>query len=105
MATSPTQLTLKKWRKAGYRCQVVEHWNPHKKRRKDLYGCIDVLCIGNGETVGVQSTSKNNLMSRIRKIAEMPETVADLRDAHWRIVVEGWHKPGTRWICKEVDVS
>lgn len=102
---SPTQLTLKKWRKAGYMCQVVEKWNPHARIRQDLFGCIDVLAVGNGETVGIQSTSAGNLSARVKKIEDKPETVATLRDADWRIVIEGWKKPKHRWECRAVDVS
>jgi len=105
VATSPTQLTLKKWRKAGYNAAVVERWNPHARIRQDLFGFVDVLCVGNGETVAIQTTSYKNVASRVRKVEDMPETVESLRDAGWRIIVEGWHKPGHRWLCREVDVS
>ena len=105
MATSPTQLTLKKWRNAGYNAAVVERWNPHARIRQDLFGFVDVLCVGNGETVAIQTTSYKNVASRVRKVEDMPETVESLRDAGWRIIVEGWHKPGHRWLCREVDVS
>lgn len=106
MAKSPTENTLSKWRKAGYLCQVVEKWNPHARIRQDLYGFIDVLAVGESETVGIQTTSISHLSTRIKKIEdECFESVAVLRKAGWRIVVEGWHKPKHRWVCKEVDVS
>ena len=105
MAASPTELTLRKWRKAGYLCAVVEKWNHHVKIRQDLFGCIDVLAVGNGETVGIQSTSYSNVSARINKIEDMPETVSRLREGGWRVVVEGWRKPKHRWECREVDVS
>jgi hypothetical protein len=105
MATSPTQLTLAKWRKAGYLCAVVEKWNMHTKIRQDLFGCIDVIAVGNGETVGIQSTSDTNVSARVRKIADMPETVSMLRDGNWRVIVEGWKKPKHRWQSREVDCS
>jgi len=105
--TSPTQLTLKKWRKAGYMCAIVEKWNPHVKIRQDLFGCIDILAVGHGETVGIQSTSDghNNVEARMLKIEDKPETIAALRDANWRIIIEGWKKPRHRWECREIDVS
>lgn len=107
MSASPTQLTLKKWRDAGYLCAIVEKWNPHVKIRQDLFGCIDVIAVGQGETVGIQSTSDNggNVAKRVQKIEDNPETVSRLRDGGWRIVVEGWRKPKHRWVCREVDVS
>ncbi len=102
---SPTQLTLRKWRRAGYLAAVVEHWNPHVRIRQDLFGCIDVIAVGNGETVGIQSTTAKNAAARVKKIEDMPETVAALRNGDWRIIVEGWKKTGSRWTCKETDVS
>lgn len=105
MTTSPTQLTLKKWKKAGYICAVVEKWNPHAKIRQDLFGCIDVLAVGADGTIGIQSTSYSNISARVRKIEDMPEIVAALRAAGWTIIVEGWRKPKNRWECRQVDVS
>ena len=93
-------------RKLGYRAAVVEKWNPHAKIRQDLFGCIDVVAVGNGETVGIQATSDNggNVAARCRKIADA-EAVGDLREAGWRLLVHGWKKPRHRWECREVDVS
>ena len=110
MATSPTQLTLRKWRKAGYTCAVVEKWNSHTKIRQDLYGFIDILAVGgpDNETVGIQSTTYKNVSSRIRKIEDTEElqpALAALRKANWKILVEGWRKPKHRWECREVDLS
>lgn len=104
---SPTQCTLDKWRKLGYRAVVVEKWNSHVKVRQDMFGFIDVLAIGNGETVGIQSTSKSNLSARIKKIEsdDLFAAVSDVRKAGWRIVAEGWHKPKHRWECKEVELT
>lgn len=104
MPASPTQLTLREMRNRGYTCEVVEKFNYHSKTRKDLYGCIDVLCVGNGETVAVQSTTYTNVASRVSKIAEA-DAVGEMREAGWRILVHGWHKPKHRWVCREVDCS
>ena len=102
---SPTQLTLRKYRRAGYMAQVVERWIPQARIRRDLFGFVDVVAVGHGETVGIQTTSYGNIAARVRKIEEMPEIVAILRDANWRLVVEGWRKPAHRWVCREVEVS
>jgi len=104
---SPTQCTLDKWRKVGYTVAVVEKWNPHMKIRQDLFGFIDVLAIGKDETVAIQSTTKHNLKSRITKIEsdDLFEKVSAVREAGWRIIAEGWHKPKHRWECEEVDLS
>lgn len=102
---SPTQRTLAELRKRGYRAAVVERWNPHAKIRHDLFGIVDVLGVGNGETVAVQATSGSNVASRLKKIAES-EALPDIREAGWKLLVHGWRKAANgRWTLREVDIS
>jgi hypothetical protein len=107
VAKSPTQCTLDKWRRLGYLCWVVEKWNSHAGIRQDMFGFIDVLAIKEGETVAIQSTSKPNVLARVKKIEsdELFGAVNDVRKAGWRIVAEGWFKPGSRWECKEIELT
>ena len=100
MAISPTQRSLAEMRKRGYLCSVVEHWNMFAKIRQDLFGFVDIICIGDNETIGVQSTSYSNVSARINKIANH-DNVGAVRKAGWRILVQGWD--GTK--LREVDVS
>ena len=94
MATSPTQLTLKRLRQSeDYPLiQIVERWNAFSRTRIDLFNIFDILAIDNdGNTVGVQVTSKNNINARIKKI-ENSDALPHLRKANWTIIVEGWYK-------------
>lgn len=100
MSKSPTQKTLEEMRKRGYYCEVVERWNPFAKIRQDFAGVIDVICLGDNETIGVQTTSYSNISARVKKIAEH-EKVGFVRKAGWRILVQGWKDDK----LKEVDVS
>ncbi len=104
MAASPTQLTKRHFERLGYICDVVERWNPHANIRQDMFGIIDVVCVGNGETIAVQCTSYSNISKRVNKIADA-EATPFLREAGWKIVVQGWHKPRHRWVVREVDCS
>lgn len=104
MAKSPTQLTLEKLRKDGWTCEVTEHWNSFARLRKDLFGFVDVLAVGGGETLAVQATSYGNVSARIRKIAEH-DNIGAVRKAGWRVEVWGWHKVNNRWTVRIVDVS
>ena len=90
-------------RERGYTVATVEHYNAFTKRKHDLFGCIDLLAIGNGETVAVQVTSKDNLSSRRHKIEEADAYPEMLRSG-WRIVLHGWYKDGNRWQLKEVEL-
>lgn len=101
---SPTQRTLKALRDQGYRVAIVEKWNPHARIRQDLYGCIDVLAIGNSETRAVQCTSLQNLNPRIEKLTHH-EALPDMRNAGWRIECWGWRKLKSGWAPKIVDLS
>lgn len=101
---SPTQLTLREMRKRGYRVAVVEHWNHFARIRQDLFGCIDILCIGGGETIAIQATSYSNVSARIRKVAEA-DAIGDMREAGWTVLVHGWRKIKNKWELREEDVS
>ena len=102
---SPTQRSLKFMRERGFHAEVVERWIPGANIRKDLFGFIDILCLGaDGSIVGVQSTSDSNVAARITKIADSP-LVGCVRKAGIRIVVHGWKKIKGRWQAREIDLS
>ena len=87
----------------GYKCEVVESYNSFTKRKKDMFGILDMVAIGNEETLGIQMTSKSNMSSRIKKIQESDYFVELLR-SKWRIIVIGWFKkPNGRDDFKEFE--
>jgi hypothetical protein len=105
MAMSPTARTLAKLRKEGWLAWVVEKYIPQVRQRSDLFGFIDVLAIRGDETLGVQSTSRTNVSSRVNKITDH-ENLAAVRAAGWQIHVHGWGKMANgRWECRVVDLS
>lgn len=104
MAISPTQLSLKMMREQGYYAEVVERYNSFTRKRNDLFGFVDVLCLKAGEVVGVQTTSYSNMSARINKIREH-ENFQMVCDSGIRIVVHGWHKVNNRWKVREVWVD
>jgi len=105
MATSPTQLSLKKLREEGYTVAVVEHWNAFARIRQDLFGFIDLLALKDKEVLAVQTTTASNMSARVKKIADH-ENVSVVRKAGWAIHVHGWHQDDKKkWHCKTKDVS
>jgi hypothetical protein len=90
-------------RDLGYLVATVERYNAFTKRKHDLFGCIDLLAIGNNETVAVQVTSKSNLSARRHKIEET-EAYPEMLRSGWRIVLHGWFKENNRWKLKEVEL-
>lgn len=91
----------------GYAVDVVESWNAFTRKRKDLYNGFDLIGCGPDGVVFLQTTSRANISSRIRKIAELPAIDA-IRKAGVRLLVDGWDQPNgprTAWRVKTVDVS
>jgi hypothetical protein len=108
--SSPTARSLEHLRKQGYTVDVVERWigGGKFKVRKDLFGFGDLLAVRESEVVIVQTTSGDNVASRVKKIAsdELAAAVAAVRRAGIRIVVHGWRKNASnRWQLREVDCS
>ncbi len=105
MATSPTQLSLKKLREEGYTVAVVEHWTAFAKIRQDLFGFIDLLALKGKEVLAVQTTTTTNMNARIKKIANH-ENIGAVRDVGWTVHVHAWSQDDKRkWHCKVKDVS
>lgn len=88
MPLSPTQLSLRYLRSAGYSVAKAEYWfqAPGMKhgRRRDLFGFIDVCAAGHGELLLVQVTSRSNVSGRVRKIT------GECAEPAWQLL----HVPG-----------
>lgn len=91
--TSPTQLTLKKLRAEGFTAEIVEHWLPWAKRRRDLFDCIDVLALHADHfgLLGVQTTSASNHAARRVKALANPTIELWVRTGN-RFEVWSWSK-------------
>jgi hypothetical protein len=102
-SVSQNARTISLMESRGYKCDLVESYNHFSRRKKDLFNIFDILAIGNGETVGIQITSKSNMSSRIKKISES-EFLPELVRSGWRLVVIGWYKKDNgRYDYKEFE--
>jgi hypothetical protein len=90
------QRVLKSLRDDGYIAEVVERWDAFSRRRHDLFGFIDILAVGHGETKAIQVTSRDNMASRRRKMLASEELKA-LLQAGWSVELWGYDKPEFRW--------
>ena len=103
--SSPTQRSLKVMRDRGFYSEVVERYNSFTRTRNDLFGFIDVLCLGEGVVIGVQTTSYSNMSARIKKILEH-DNLAVVKSSGIKIYVHGWRKnKSNRWEFKEVEIE
>jgi len=101
--SSLNQRTVALFTEKGYKCTVVESYNSFTRRKKDLFGIFDVLAVGEGQTIGIQITSKSNMSARVKKIEES-EFLPEIIGAGWRIIVIGWYKkPNGRYDYKELE--
>lgn len=93
---SPTSRSLKNLRERGYICQIVEKFNMFSKKRIDLFGFIDILCIKEGEpgTLGVQTTTTGNINARITKAEALQEYHTYLTGN--KVEFHGWSKKGAK---------
>ena len=108
MATSPTQLSLKKMRGDEFRTAIVEHWNAFAHKRYDLYGYADLLGVGDGRTIAVQTTTSGHVAERVRKILDdRTDAAKDCLHSGWEIEVHGWKqkKKGAPWKVRIVDIT
>jgi hypothetical protein len=103
--SSPTQRTIKHLHDQGYETWVVEYWNSFARQRVDMFGCIDLVAIREGETLAVQTTSGSNVSARVKKITDN-KYLGPMRKAGWRVEVHGWTKgKNGRYALRVVDLS
>lgn len=101
---TPTQRSLAYLREKGYLVEIVEHWNPWVKRRKDLWGWCDLLCVKRDEVLAVQVTS-SGVAARVKKILAS-DTIARVREAGIKVHVHGWRKLADgKYHVRVVDIS
>lgn len=108
---SPTQNSLAALRALGYEPWVVEHWDSFARKRRDLWGFVDILALRGDEILAVQTTSASGVSARVKKITAS-DWLASVRKAGIRVEVHGWRKaPVTRgakrmvWKQRVVDMS
>lgn len=90
---SPTERSLKDLRQRGFVAAVVERWNSFANVRQDLFGWMDIIAYHPERkiTLGVQTTTRQNLVARKRKVLENNNAAAWLAAGN-KIEVHGWAK-------------
>jgi hypothetical protein len=74
--------------------------------RIDLFGCIDIVAIKEGENgvLGIQCTSSGHTSDRFKKIIVIPEIKTWLKCGN-RLLLQGWGKNSKgKWILKEKEI-
>ncbi|SRR6266849_4954725 len=99
---SPTALTLRRLRAAGYTAVIAERRNHHAGITQDLYGWQDVQAIRADKpgVLAVQVTSEDHAADRLAKLLAAPSVRTWLQAGN-RAVVHGWVKRGGLWRLRE----
>lgn len=93
---TPAARSLEYLRRGGALAQVVERYNPHAKRRVDLFGFIDIVAVDK-VTVGVQATTSDHISHRLAKLRdECAPAMQRWIAAGNLLVIHGWAKRGPR---------
>ena len=101
---SPTARSLKLLREMGYVAQTVEYWHAPSRRRRDLFGCIDIIaCHREHGILGVQATSRVNHSTRVKKCQQSPQILEWLL-AGGALQVWSWAKVKGRWQVKSESI-
>lgn len=103
--SSPTSHTLAYLRRCGHVAEVVERWLPKVNRKRDLFGCIDIVAVRRGEigVLAVQATSLSNISARLAK-ARGQSSLSVWLAAGQRFEVHGWYRRNGRWQVKRVEL-
>ena len=103
---TPTARTLLELRKRGCIADIVERRLAKTFVTKDLFGFLDIVAMEPGRQglLGVQTTSRSNQATRVKKILNEPRALMWL-GAGCRIEVHGWAKRGARGKAKRWMLS
>jgi hypothetical protein len=96
---SPTSRSLAECKRLGWLAQVVEKRVPHKPISIDLFGCIDIVAVRPGQTLGIQACAGASHAARLTKAMAQPKLRAWL-EAGNQFEVWSWAKRGARGKAK-----
>ena len=108
---SPMSRSLEWLREHGYTVDRSESWlrfpDPKSRKceacgstrqisaRKDLFGFSDIVAVGMGQTIFVQTTDTGDQQKRIKKISGLAEATVILSAGNF-IHVHGWYQRANR---------
>lgn len=90
---SPTARTLAYLRAQNLTCQIVEKWIPQARKRVDLFGWIDIVCLREGSIVGIQTTSGAHHGERREKALAEPRML-EWKACGGKLEIISWSKRG-----------
>ena len=104
---SPTARSLKYCREQGWPAAVVERWNPHSKRRIDLFGWCDIVALTEQGILGIQACAGASHAARATKAKPL---VAPWIESCGIAEVWSWSQRGAKgkrklWVLRREDLD
>lgn len=91
-------------KRKGWSCQLVERYDARFQRKFDLYGFVDFLASDGSGTVAIQSTTRDNMSARIKKI-QGSKHLRTVQEMGWKVLVLGFYKDDRgHWAAKETYI-
>jgi len=85
-ATHAKKRTMEYLRGQGYKVADVERYNSFAKKRFDMFGCIDLVCLQGKAIVGIQCTSGVNHATHLNDcLTNKPDLPDWLAGGHFEI--------------------
>jgi len=109
MATKSIQRSLTLIKEYAWEYWITEKWNQYSRRREDLFGFCDILCLDGSRTLAIQATGPDAASHR-HKIKENPYVLPWLQAGNefqmwsWRKLKKVRGKKATYWDCKKADI-
>lgn len=91
-SVSNTQRTLAYLKDSGYMTAMAERWVEAIKCRIDMFGFIDIVAVGHGHILAVQSCAGDKFAEHDRKILGSEKARKWMIDGNAPIMLIGWRK-------------
>ena len=109
MAVKSIQRSLKLIKDYGWLYEITEHWNQYTRRRHDLWGFCDILCLDGKRTVAIQacgSDYQEHVLKMKNNELVIPWLIAgnELQIWSWRKLKKVRGKKSTYWACRKADI-
>jgi len=109
MAVKSIQRSLKLIKDYGWLYEITEHWNQYTRRRHDLWGFCDILCLDGKRTIAIQacgSDYQEHVLKMKNNEFVIPWLIAgnELQLWSWRKLKKVRGKKATYWSCRKADI-
>ena len=90
---TPRAWSMAQMRQEGYRTGSTEMFEPHSRKRQDLFGFIDFIAIGHYQIIGVQCCVRGDVAPhRTKMVIDCFSQVCDWLDCGGLVQLHAWDR-------------